>query len=346
MTGAQANATGQAGKWMSTGGELRPGVWFQGGLSVAATVELARQAEASGVDSVWVAEGPVARDAFITLSAIAGATQRVKLATGVVNPFTRHPAQLAATFATLDEYSSGRAVCGLGFGARDFLQPLGYDFSKPLATAREMVDIVRRLLAREAVSGTTKFPLDNVRLGMRPFRQDVPIYLAATGPKMCGLAGEVADGIYLLYGTRDYVEVSLRLANEQRVAENALRVASPVLMAIDDGDESSKFAIKVGIGLMLTEPNGEGMLEANGIDPTHAQRIRDGLNQGGVKALGAAVDGSIVSRLTIFGTHAQCVERLHEGFTWGISEPQVLLSGDDPSPVLRVLADVRQEVGQ
>jgi 5,10-methylenetetrahydromethanopterin reductase len=111
---------------MSINGELRPGVWFQGGLNVATTVELARQAEASGVDSVWVAEGPVARDAFITLSAIACATERVKLATGVVNPFTRHPAQLAATFATLDEYSKGSASAPATFSSRSvmtFLNP-------------------------------------------------------------------------------------------------------------------------------------------------------------------------------------------------------------------------------
>ena len=65
--------------------------------------ELAVRAEEAGVDSIWVAEGPVTRDAFITLSALALATNRVDLATGVVNPFTRHPAQLAATFTTLDE---------------------------------------------------------------------------------------------------------------------------------------------------------------------------------------------------------------------------------------------------
>jgi 5,10-methylenetetrahydromethanopterin reductase len=182
---------------------LLTGVWFQGGLRVGAAVELAVQAEAADVDSVWVAEGPVARDAFVTLSAIAAATSRVELATGVVNPFTRHPAQLAASFATLDELSGGRAVCGVGIGARDFLIPLGADVAKPLTTAREMLSILRRLLAREVVDlDGTKFQLDAVRLGFRPPRGDIPIFLAATGPRMCGLAGREADGIYLLYGTR------------------------------------------------------------------------------------------------------------------------------------------------
>ena len=121
---------------------LQIGVWFQGGLALGRTVELAQAAEAEGVDAIWVAEGPIARDAFVTLTAIAGVTERVQLGTGVVNPYTRHPAQLAASFATLDEFSAGRAICGLGIGARDYLVPLGYDVSRPLATAFSAVDVV------------------------------------------------------------------------------------------------------------------------------------------------------------------------------------------------------------
>ena len=319
---------------------FRPGVWFQGGLNVDTTVELAVRAEEAGVSSVWLAEGPVARDAFITLSAVATSTTRVELATGVVNPFTRHPAQLAASFATLDELSHGRAVVGVGFGARDFLLPLGADITKPLATAREMVQIIRGLLNREVVDlHSEKFDLTGVRLGMRPFRQGVPIYLAATGPKMCALAGEVADGIYLLYGTRAYVEGSLGLAAEKRENQPPLHVASPALMAVDDDDGRALAGAKIGIGLMLTEPNGEGMLEANGIDPSLAQRIRDGLNTGGVKALVGAVDQTIVDKLIISGSHTECVDRLVEAYGWGVNEPQVLLSGDDSAAVFKALAD-------
>jgi len=322
---------------------FRPGVWFQGGLNVDVTVELSVRAEEVGVDSVWLAEGPVARDALITLAAIATKTSRVELATGVVNPFTRHPAQLAASFATLDELSHGRAVVGVGFGARDFLIPLGVDVTKPLATAREMVEIIRGLLNREVLNHQTdKFQLHGVRLGLRPYRQGVPIYLAATGPKMCALAGEVADGIYLLYGTQSYVESSLTLAGEKRVVDAApFKVASPLLMAVDGDEGRALVGAKIGIGLMLTEPNGEGMLEANGIDPALAQRIRDGLATGGVKTLVDAVDQSIVERLIISGTHAHCVDRLVEAYEWGVNEPQILLSGDDPTSVFEVLADAK-----
>lgn len=323
---------------------VRPGVWFQGGLPVGATVALATAADEAGVEAVWVAEGPVARDAFLTLAAIATATTRVELGTGVVNPYTRHPAQLAASFATLDEISGGRVVCGVGIGARDFLMPLGADVSKPLASAREMVTIVRRLLAREAVDHDgNKFHVDSVRLGFRPPRERIPLVLAATGPKMCALAGELADGIYLLYGAEQYVRRSLDLAFAARQEDPApFRVASPILMAVDEDSTDARARVKPGIGLMLTEPNGEGMLEASGLDPALAQRIRDGLASGGVKALQDAVDQSIVDTLTIVGTHAECVERLAEAVSWGIDQPQVLLTGDDPRPALRVLSELRK----
>ena len=87
------------------------------------------------------------------------------------------------------------------------------------------------------------------------------------------------------------------------------------------------------------------MLEANGIDPAYAQRIRDGLAQGGVKALASVVEESIVERLTICGTHDECVERLEQAVSWGINEPQLLLAGGDPSPFLSVLADLVRRAG-
>lgn len=323
-------------------GQLRAGVWFQGGLKVQVSTELAVRAEAAGIHSIWVAEGPIARDAFMTLSSIAVATDRVELATGVVNPFTRHPAQLAAAFASLDELSGGRAICGIGIGARDGLIPLGADVSKPFTAAKEMVSIVRGLLAREdVVLDGAVFHLDHVRLGFRPVRTDIPIVLAATGPKMCALAGDAADGIYLMYGTQEYVQSSLALSHGARTSETPFRAASPILMGVDTGDESGKTGLKIAIGLMLTEPNGESMLAANGLDSELAGRIRDGLALGGIKGLVAAVDSSIVDRLTIFGTHVNCVDRLHEAFTWGITEPQILLTGEDPTDVLAVLDDLK-----
>lgn len=325
---------------------MRTGVWFQGGLSVDRVVELARLAEQASVDSVWVAEGPTARDAFVTLTAIAAATTRVALGTGVVNPFTRHPAQLAASFATLDESSHRRAIAGLGIGARDHLIPLGFDTSRPLAVAREMLELTRALLAREVVDHAgAKFRLDSVRLGFEPPRRKIPIYLAATGPRMSALAGELADGLYVLYGTRPYLERVIADATRARPADMPLEVASPILMAVDDDREAALARVKTGLGLVLTEPSGENMLEANGLDPAYAERIRAALAREGIRGIGAALDDEIAAKLTVVGDTGECVERLREAVGWGLTEPLVLLADDDPAPALQVLRELREATG-
>lgn len=322
---------------------MRTGVWFQGGLSVERAVGLARLAEEAGVDSVWVAEGPTARDAFVTLTAIGAATTRVALGTGVVNPFTRHPAQLAAAFATLDESSRGRAVAGLGIGARDHLIPLGFDTSKPLTVAREMLELTRALLAREVVDHEgTRFRVDSVRLGFEPPRRAVPIYLAATGPRMCALAGELADGLYVLYGTRPYLERVIADATRDRPPDRPLEVASPILMAVDENRDAALGRVKPGLGLVLTEPSGESMLEANGLDPSQAERVRSALTQEGIRGVGPALDDEIAVKLTIAGDRSECLERLRAAVGWGLTEPLVLLADDDPAPALEVLRELRE----
>jgi 5,10-methylenetetrahydromethanopterin reductase len=323
--------------------DLKTSVWFQGGLPIAQIKDLSRQAEEAGVDSIWVAEGLVARDAFISLTAIAGVTSRVELGTGVVNPYARHPAQLAASFATLDEASEGRAICGVGVGARDHLVRLGYDVSRPLSAAREMVEVMRRILDREAVDHDgRKFQLEGVRLGFRPYRERIPIFLAATGPKMCTLAGELADGIYLLYGSSGFLTDAIKRSAEKRPPDREFDVAVPVLMAVDDDADVARAQLKPGIGLILTEPNGEGVLEANELDPAVAQRIRDGLASGGIRALAEAVSDEVVDRLTIAGSKSHCLERLEEAIGCGVTNPQALLTGEDPVPALEVLNELKR----
>jgi alkanesulfonate monooxygenase SsuD/methylene tetrahydromethanopterin reductase-like flavin-dependent oxidoreductase (luciferase family) len=76
----------------------------------------------------------------------------------------------------------------------------------------------------------------------------------------------------------------------------------------------------------------------------HAQRIRDGLAAGGLRALVEAVDDSIVDALTIAGPPSTCLEKLEEAVECGVTHPQALLQGEDPAPALRVLAALREGV--
>ncbi|SRR5579884_614215 len=157
--------------------------------------ELALLAEGQGFQSLWIPEA-WGRDAFTVLALLAAKTTKIQLATGIVNIFSRTPAIVAQSIASLDDISNGRAILGLGAsGPRVIEDWHGLKFEKVLERTREYVDVVRLILSGRRVSyDGSVFSLHDFRLGFDPPRSGIPIFLAATGPANVRLAGEIADG--------------------------------------------------------------------------------------------------------------------------------------------------------
>jgi 5,10-methylenetetrahydromethanopterin reductase len=157
---------------------------------------LARAAEASGFDQIWVSNDLFLRSSPVILAAIAGATERIGIGTSVLNPYTLDPGEIAMMAATLDELSGNRFRLGLAAGARDFLGWVGIEQESPLAAMRESIDLVRRLLAGEAAAleGERFRWSKEAYLRFRAPRV-TPIYVGALGPRMLALAGELGDGV-------------------------------------------------------------------------------------------------------------------------------------------------------
>lgn len=184
------------------------------------TVELARRADAAGVDLISVSEDPDGWDAFALLGAIAASTRRAALGTSVTNPYLREPNLIAASVATLDLLSGGRAVLGLGRGqpewyARAFGKPLG----SPLAALAETISLVRQWWQAPHVATSEpgdQFQVDGWERAIHPIQPRPPVYLAAAGPKAIALAGRVADGVIFNNLTSD--EALRRLIGEARAA--------------------------------------------------------------------------------------------------------------------------------
>src|SRR3954452_12708617 len=132
--------------------ERRVGLAFLGAPRVPEMVRLARKAEASGYESLWIAETRITRDAIVPMTAIATATERVRLGTAILNVYTRNPVVLAITFVSLDEVAPGRIVMGLGAGSPKVLAPQGQPFTRPLTRLREYVEVLRPLMRGESVS--------------------------------------------------------------------------------------------------------------------------------------------------------------------------------------------------
>jgi probable F420-dependent oxidoreductase len=224
---------------------------FQG-VPLTELPALARRAEAAGYDSLW-SEESVNLDGVTPLAAVAQHTERVRLATGIVNAFTRGPALLAQTAAALAELSGGRFVLGLGASSNVIVEQWnGVPFERPLSKVRATVEYLRPVLAGERGPG-------GFRLA-RPPAARVPIVLAALRPPMLRLAAEVADGAFTnflplggapavveAFGAPDK-ELACRFFVVPGPEDDALAVASRVFVAYATVPVYSEFFRWLGWG--------------------------------------------------------------------------------------------------
>lgn len=167
-------------------------------LPVAGQVDVARRAEALGYDTVWAAEAGT-NDAFGLLTACAAATSRIGLATGVLPIFTRTPALMAQSAATLQDASGGRFALGLGVSSATIVTRWnGMPYDRLLDRMRDYTLAVRELLTGEKVIRESDlYPVDGYRLLMHVPSPPPPVLIGALNPAMLRLAGEVSDGALL-----------------------------------------------------------------------------------------------------------------------------------------------------
>ena len=167
-------------------------------LPVAGLADVAKRAEGLGYSTVWAAEAGT-NDAFGLLAACASTTSRIGLATGVLPIFTRTPALMAQSAATLQDWSGGRFLLGLGVSSQTIVTRWnGLPYDRLLDRTREYVSVVRRLLTWDKVSHESDlYPVDGYRLLLNVPSPPPPILLGALNPAMLRLAGEVSDGALL-----------------------------------------------------------------------------------------------------------------------------------------------------
>ena len=173
------------------------------------SIGLAQLAESLGYDMIWVPEGG-GSDSITRLAAFASATSTVRLGTGILPVFARTPGLTAMTALGMDIVSGSRFTLGLGVGHRGSAEGThGVAFRRPMTRIRETVEVVRKLLQGERVNYEGK--MFNVKDGSLGFGSecDVPIYIAALGPQMLELAGELADGVLLNWAAPAYLERAL-----------------------------------------------------------------------------------------------------------------------------------------
>jgi len=211
--------------------------------------ELVRAAEESGFDAIFTAEA-WGSDAFTPLAWWGRETTKVRLGTSIVQMSGRSPTSIAMHALTLDHLSNGRMILGMGVSGPQVVEGwYGAPFGKPLARTREVIDIIRQVLAREApvTNDGPHYPLpfhgeNAVGLGkplkpsIHPLRSGPPIYLAAEGPKNIALAGELCDGWLALFFSPGHDDWYRRALGETR---DGFEVAATVPFVLGDAEAAA-----------------------------------------------------------------------------------------------------------
>lgn len=266
--------------------------------AVTRTIELARIADAAGVESIWLLEDPDGWDAFAVLGAMARATERIRLGTGVANPYYRHPALLAASVSTLDLLSGGRAFLGLGRGQAEWYErSLGMKVGKPVRVLGETFDLLRQWwspgMRATSAPTATEFAVNDWERVFRPLQPHVPVYLAAVGPLALKLAGERVDGVVFndlssVQFMREAIATVREAASASGRDPGALSFYARAAVTVTSDPEALYERRKATVAAIHVLPGMERLLQSPGwdteriiADVRRAMRTEDVLARGG-----------------------------------------------------------------
>lgn len=271
---------------------------------VADIVSLAVLAEELGCRRCWVYdEGLVTRDVWITLTAVALATSRIRIGPGITNPYVRHPGATAAALATLDELSGGRAFVGLGAGGGLTLGPLAIDRNQPLTAVKDTISCLRRLLEGETVDHDGPvFALDQASLSYAPGNTE--IIVAGRGPKMMAAGAAAADGFYLGYIHKRLLADAVAKVRPQD--DRPFTIVYSTMIALTDDDLAE--ARRQLTFRLVDSPR--DVKELIGFTTDDEDNIREALRTGGPSEAARFVKPEWVPNFVITGTPDACAEEL------------------------------------
>lgn len=338
--------------------DLNIGYW---GVAVARDAGLVREAEHLGFRTVWAAEAYGA-DAATVLAAIGVQTDRIGVGSAIFQIPARTPAMTAMTAATLDDLTGGgRFRLGLGVSGPQVVEGWhGVPFGRPLRRTREYVEIVRRVLSREApvsfegVDYTLPYRGDDATGLGKPLKliggahPDIPMYLAAIGPKNVALTAEIADGWLPVFYSPEHAPAvfgshlaeGFARSGQAGKAESFDTVAT-VSVALDDDIDAARAQVKPFLALYI------GGMGARGRNFYHdlacrygyaeeADRVQELYLEGRKEEAVAAVPDALVDEVALVGPAEAIRDRLEAWKESGVTT--LALATMDPA-AMRVVAE-------
>ena len=307
-------------------------------LSIEESLRVAVSAENLGFDSIWMHESLFQRDVVTYISAMATVTKRIRLGSGVINTFTRHPVTAATTFATLSELSGGRVSLGLGVGSFPTIPLIGHQIfpvekTRPLRRLSEYVRVVKMVWAGEKVDFDGEFfQVRGLTMGFKP-EGTIPIYIASLSPKTQAFAATVADGVILspalntAWGTKRMVEnVERGEARQGRKVERA----SYMLTSLDPDPKKAAQSVRdyYFFCYQLSEVVRPEVLAPYGVTEEALRPMKEAWKKGDIPEAKRLIPDQAIEALTISGDGDHAAERLKEYAKSGVTLPIAMPIGN------------------
>lgn len=324
----------------------RIGVAFAGGMSPPEIVECVKLAEELGYESAWVAEGH-GGDQFSILSACAIQTERILLGTSISSVFVRSAPTIAMAAASVDHFSQGRLILGLGSSHKVQVEPEhGIAYGKPVQRVRETVEVIRRLLrdGQVAYQGQ-EIKIASFDLWFEPLRREIPIYLSAVFPQMLETCGEIAQGALLVWSTLESGRQAAEhvAAGARRAGRTPAEVDIVSLLSCSVSENRREAIDRVRPAAAFYAgffPRYNRLMAESGF-PKAAKAIRQAWLKGDREGAARLVPDDLVQALSIVGTAADSRQRLEAYRESGIQLPVIFPVGGGPDGKEKVIKAIR-----
>lgn len=319
-----------------------------------ATADQVAELEKAGLDMVWVAEA-YGFDSPTLMGYLAAKTEKLQIAAGILNVFSRTPGAILQTAAGLDNVSAGRAVLGLGASGPQVIEGFhGLPYEKPLGRTREVIRIVRSGLKREPLEshGIFDIPLSEGKgLGLgkplkiltRPERDTIPIWVASLGDKNVEMTAELADGwlpiLFVPEKARDVWGTALDAGTAKRSADlGTLQISAGGMVAIGEGEDTKQlleflrpmYALYVG-GMGARGKNFYNELAVQYGYEEEAKKIQDLYLDGKKKEAEALVPFEWMEASNLVGPASYVQERIAAFKEAGVTHLSVIPASDNPA---------------
>ena len=321
----------------------------------ADALRFARAAEARGFETLWA--GEVANSAFTGLAAVAAQTERIRLATGIILAFTRSPLITAYSALDLDNLSDGRFVLGLGTGARRLNENWhGVPYGTPVPHLRECVECIR-LIVETAPSGKPiryageyyNLDLSGYQPPRPPVNGRIPIFVAGVGPKMCRMAGRVADGLlgititsprWLREVAIPNVEAGLKQAGRER---GDFDLCGTLCAAVSTDRRAARRAAAAQVAFYATVRTYAPLFALHGFD-AEATAVREAFLRRDTATMIDNVTDAMVDAFTVAGTPDEVrrafAERRPLADSWRLNSPSPFIDREEARSLHDALLDL------